>query len=72
VQSIYLQDYKDMIETQRQTMFQGGNLYCHLSLWRPEDFDEMGYTVVYDPTYHARNTLIDGIEGAMICYKNFY
>jgi hypothetical protein len=71
VQDQFLLSPEELLEMKNGMLARNENLSCHLSLWRPIDFDSFGFNVLYDPEYHKIHTKINHIDGAMICYKTF-
>ena len=59
------------LEKMQEAAYQAGKVMAqHLSLWTPDMMESLGFTVLYDSTYHERRGTCKGIEGAMVCYKN--
>ncbi len=58
-------DINYLIDLQEKRKEENLSLGHHLSIWTPEEFEALGFTVEYSPEYHKDKNM-----GAVFCVKN--
>lgn len=56
----------DQETASRLACWEAGTYGIHLSRWEPDEMRDLGYEVLFNPTYHRRP---DRTFGAMFCWK---
>jgi hypothetical protein len=67
IQDKFRRGLDELIGMQTEAKESNGVLNQHLSLWTPEELEELGFKVYYKEKYFGKN---HGFWGAAICVKN--
>lgn len=61
-----VESWDDRETPSRLARWEAGTYGIHLSRWEPDEMRDLGYEVLFNPTYHRRP---DRTFGAMFCWK---